>query len=74
MADNVTNELLLEHLKATRAELSGLREDMSDLKRRMSSLELAVSQIHGDFAGQSMRIDRVELRLSRIDDRLQLTS
>ena len=74
MADNVTNELLLEHLKAIRADISSLREDAGDLKRRMSSLELAVSQIHGDFAGQSMRIDRVESRLGRIDERLQLSS
>ena len=73
MADNVTNELLLEHLKAIRSDIGALREDVADLKRRMSSLELAVSHIHGDFAGQSMRIDRVETRLGRIDDRLQLS-
>jgi hypothetical protein len=38
----------------------------------MTSLELQVSTLHGDFAGQSMRIDRIEERLGRIEKRLGL--
>ena len=49
-----------------------LREDVNDVKRRLSSLEMSVAQIHADFAGQSMRIDRLETRLERIDRRLNL--
>ena len=51
---------------------SMLREDMADVKRRLSSLEMAVAQVHSDFAGQSMRIDRVEGRLERIERRLDV--
>ncbi|HWK45269.1 MAG TPA: hypothetical protein VNT30_11130 [Stellaceae bacterium] len=49
-----------------------LQEDVTDLKRRMTSLEQVVSLIHGDFAGQSARIDRIEDRLHRIERRLDL--
>jgi hypothetical protein len=49
-----------------------LREDMADVKRRLSSMEMSIAQIHADFAGQSMRIDRRESRLERIDRRLDL--
>ncbi|CAA7624563.1 hypothetical protein [Magnetospirillum sp. UT-4] len=49
-----------------------LRDDMADVKRRLSSLELAVTQVHGDFAGQSMRIDRIETRLDRMERRLDI--
>ncbi|CAK0739381.1 hypothetical protein CCP1ISM_10430002 [Azospirillaceae bacterium] len=54
-------------------------DDLGDLKRRVTSLEGQVStmhtqaaQIHGDFAGQSIRIDRIEGRLERIEHRLDL--
>ena len=72
MTENIEN-LILEHLRAIRADVLALREDVADLKRRMTSLEIAVSQIHGDFAGQSLRIDRLEGRLDRIDQRLGLS-
>ena len=49
-----------------------LREDVHDIKRRLPSLEMAVAQVHSDFAGQSMRIDRLEGRLDRIERRLNL--
>ena len=49
-----------------------LAEDMADVKRRLTSLESAVASIHGDFAGQSLRIDRLEQRLDRIERRLEV--
>jgi hypothetical protein len=72
MTENVTNELLFETLKAIQGKLSTIGEDLLDVKRRITSLELATSQVHGDFAGQSIRIDRLEGRLSRIEQRLNL--
>jgi hypothetical protein len=62
MADNVTNELLLETLKGIQAKLMTMGDDILDVKRRITSLELATSNVHGDFAGQSVRIDRLETR------------
>jgi hypothetical protein len=45
---------------------------MLDLSVRVSSLEVQVSHIHGDFANQSLRLDRVDARLDRIERRLEL--
>ncbi len=63
--------LVLEHLRYLRA-MDGLREDMSEVKRRMTSLESQIALLHGDFAGQSARIDRIETRLEWIERRLDL--
>jgi predicted nucleic acid-binding Zn-ribbon protein len=53
-------------------KLDRLIENVADLKRRMTSVEVQVAQLHGDFAGQSARIDRIETRLGRIERRLDL--
>lgn len=66
------DSLVLEHLRYIRALVDKVDEGMQDLKRCMTSLELQVSTLHGDFAGQSMRIDRIEERLDRIEKRLGL--
>ena len=39
MADNVTNELLLETLKAMQAKLSDIANDLSDLNADMRGLK-----------------------------------
>jgi predicted nuclease with TOPRIM domain len=67
-----SNNLVLEHLRALRAGVDELRVDMRDVKGRLTSLEISVANLHGDFAGQSGRIDRVEHRLERIEQRLDL--
>jgi hypothetical protein len=71
MSDGPFN-LVLEHLLAIGGDLSGLHEDVRDLGRRITSLEMASASLHGDFAGQSMRIDRLEQRLDRIEHRLEI--
>ena len=49
-----------------------LRADVRDMRGRLTSLEVSVANLHGDFAGQSERIDRVEGRLERVEHRLRL--
>ena len=71
MADDISN-LVLEHLRYIRGRVDSLLEDMQDVKRRLTSLESQAAQLHGDFAGQSARIDRIEYRLDRIERRLEL--
>jgi predicted nucleic acid-binding Zn-ribbon protein len=71
MSDDPQN-LMLVFLRRIDAKLDALSEDVADLKRRMTSLEASVSLLHGDFAGQSARIDRIEARLDRIERRLDL--
>ncbi len=47
-------------------------DSLSDITNRMTSLEVKVATLHGDFANQSIRIDRIETRLERIERRLDL--
>jgi tetrahydromethanopterin S-methyltransferase subunit G len=71
MVDDPTS-LILTLLRKIDSRTDRLAEDMQDVKRRLTSLEAAVVGVHGDFAGQSIRIDRLEQRLDRIERRLEI--
>ncbi|HEY4042246.1 MAG TPA: hypothetical protein VGM32_10460 [Rhodopila sp.] len=47
---------------------------VADLGRPVTSLKAKVVLLHGDFAGQSERIDRIEVRLHRIERWLDIVS
>ena len=64
--------LVLVYLRRLDEKMDHLLDGVQDLKRRMTLLELQVSTLHGDFAGQSVRIDRIEARLERIERGLDL--
>jgi len=74
MADNVTNELLLETLKAIQAKLSDMSSDLLDLKADMRGLkghmaafmQSEVAQ-DGSIAAINVRIERIEKRLNLVD-------
>ncbi len=42
MTENIEN-LILDHLRAIRADISGIKEDMREIKQRLTSLEAAVA-------------------------------
>ena len=74
MADNVTNELILEHLKAMRSE-------MSDMRSRLSSVESEMRAVKGHLAvlvqadlGRDERIAGFEVRLERVERRLEISN
>lgn len=75
MSDEPDN-LVLELLRAIRAEGARTNEMVSDLGRRLTLLEIAVSNLAasemGHYANFSLRADRIETRLDRIDTRLGL--
>jgi septal ring factor EnvC (AmiA/AmiB activator) len=78
MADNVEN-LILEHLRAIRADIGGIREDVREIKQRLTSLETAVAglrrdnaNLYGDVIDQQSRYDRLAERVERIEHRLGL--
>ena len=78
MADNVEN-LILEHLRAIRADISGIKEDVREIKQRLTSLETAVAGLRRDNANlysnvidQQARYDRLAERVERIERRLDL--
>lgn len=80
MPDNVTNELLLEHMKAVRAELAAMRTDIREIRDRQTETHSAVLAVRRDQAQDAEvgvhlagRVDRLYDRLDRIERRLDLT-
>ena len=61
----VTNELLFETLKAIQGTLLRLVDDMHEVKERLGILEM-------QYASLSNRLDRIDLRIERIERRLGL--
>ena len=53
-------------------EVRQVRATLREQGQRLTSLDMAIAQLHGDFAGQSMRIARLEDRLGRIERRLEI--
>lgn len=78
MADNIEN-LILEHLRAIRTDIGGIKEDVREIKQRITSLESAVAglrrdnaNLYGDVIDQQARYDRLVERVERIERRLDL--
>ncbi len=65
MTDNVTNALLLEHLKAIQGRLSNIEEETQIMRTEIAGM----SQ---NIAAHSLRLDRFERRFDRIEKRLEL--
>jgi hypothetical protein len=65
-------DCLHEQFARVHVKLDQLAAGQLDLSHRVSSLEAQVALLHGDFANQSLRIDRIEGRLDRIERRLEL--
>ena len=61
----VTNELLLETLKAIQGTLMRLVDDIHEVKERLGILEM-------QYASLSNRMDRMDLRIEWIERRLGL--
>lgn len=71
MSDGPDNPILI-FMRRFDDKLDRLATGQADLGRRVTSLETKVALLHGDFAAQSERIDRIELRLERIERRLEI--
>jgi predicted nuclease with TOPRIM domain len=63
MADS--DNIVLEHLRHIRSAVDDLREDMREVKGRLGILE-------SQYANLSNRLDRVDGRIERIEQRLSL--
>ena len=59
------DNLVLEHLRHIRSTVDGLREDMREVKGRLGILE-------NQYANLSTRLDRMDGRVERIEQRLSL--
>jgi hypothetical protein len=71
MTDELTN-LVLEHLRLMRGDLSDLKESLRNLTTRFGVLEGHMAAFHVAEATQNSELDRVKQRLDRIERRLEL--
>ncbi len=72
MAPEVEN-LLLEHMRAIRAQLDDLSRGLGELRGRVSSMERHLANVQTDIAMIHQRLDDQGVRLDRIERRLELT-
>ena len=67
-----TENLVLEMLRRIRASQERMELDMIDIKARLTGVEISVGQLTSQLAAQSLRLDRIEERVARIERRLDL--
>ena len=71
MSDEFTN-IVSALFRGLESRLERIADDLGSLGQRLASLEDALVPLHGSFAEQSLRLDRIGLRLERIEHRLDL--
>lgn len=72
MTDNTEN-LVLEHLRALRLDVSGIKSDLRDVKARLASIESYIATLHADSTRGSVSLDALQQRVERIEARLNLS-
>ena len=78
MNENVEN-LVLEHLRHIRGRVDQIADDLGDLKQRMSGLESAMNLVRREVAlgdetdaRQQVTLDKLNVRIERIERQLEL--
>ena len=73
MIENVEN-LVLEQLRAIRADMSKMADYMHTLQAEMTAMRQSLSSVrtlqdhdHGDIASLKIRVERIEKRLDLVD-------
>ena len=73
MTEVITNELMYEVLKKVQADVAVIKADLADVK----AMQLRLREDFNRFEGDLLRFERIEagtqLRLDRIETRLNLT-
>jgi hypothetical protein len=72
VVSDAPDNLVVAYLRRMDEKLDRLVDSVGDLGRGVTSLETKVALVYGDFATQPERIDRIELRLERIERRLEI--
>ncbi len=72
MSDNVTNELLLEHMKAIQNRLSNLENGQADIKTTLVSMQQHMVGFMTNTSAHESAITNMQVRLDRIERRLEL--
>ena len=79
MAENI-DSLVLEQLRAIRADIGGVKDDTREIKSRLTSVEQGIAGLrkesasnYGDIIDTHQRYDRLAERLDRIEKRLEIS-
>ncbi|MBC2773875.1 hypothetical protein H6M51_13500 [Rhizobium sp. AQ_MP] len=72
MNEKVEN-LILEHLRIMRTDISSLKEEMVGMRSEMPAMKQYMAGFMTDEARQDGEIAELKLRLDRIEKRLELT-
>src|ERR1700677_2313680 len=64
-----TDNLILEHLKALRADNAEVKSALRDIKGRLASIESYIATLHGDQARVGVTIDELAARIERLEVR-----
>lgn len=72
MAENVTNELLLETLKAIQTKIANVADDITDLKTEMRGIKGHMAAFMQSEVAQDGSLASIQARLDRIERRLEL--
>ena len=68
-----TENLMLEHLRAIRAQLDELRDRVSSIEHHLATIDRHLANMQGDIAIIHRRLDGHSTRLDRIERLLELT-
>ncbi|MEL6913334.1 MAG: hypothetical protein AAFP13_02410 [Pseudomonadota bacterium] len=71
--DNVTNELLLETLKAMQTKLGEISSDVQDVKTDLRGVKGHMAAFMQSEVAQDGAMAAIQLRLDRIERRLDLS-
>jgi chromosome segregation ATPase len=73
------DNLVIQHLKALRAEVADIKADTATIRQRMQGVDAACMELrrsdlhlHEDLARQQLTMDQVLERVQRIEKRLEL--
>ncbi|WP_299085153.1 hypothetical protein [uncultured Ruegeria sp.] len=72
MADDATNELLLEHLKKVQTKLSDMHGDITDVKADLRAIKSHMAGFMQSEVAQDGAIAQMQRDLERIKRRLDL--
>ena len=78
---STVDNMIIEHLKAIRADISTIKEDAREIKTRLTSVEAGIGSLkrdsaeqYSDIAAQHVRYDRLAERIEKIEKRLELNN
>ena len=70
MAENF--DLVLEHLKAIRADIGGIKTELKELRARTASIEVRIAHLHSDMVTNLHSLDTLREDVDHIKIRLNL--